>query len=471
MHEKTALLIPDALTDARVAEADSLGRPGAYIALPLSVRDEEFGAIGIEFDTSREFESRDVTLARGIARQIAVALANARQFTLLQSLRRHGLQIASKLHLDEVLSEVAGDAAALVGADAAALYFLDSTRSALVATGIEGPHPEVAKEFPRLEVTEEPWSSLLRDVAVAIGPLRSTAGPVTAVAAAVPSPGDGLLGAAVVFYGRDVGVGTDQIEALSVLAAHSGMAIENAQRFERQRRVSRSLQQGLLLTDMPEIESCEIATIYEPASGEADIGGDFFDVFDLPGGRFGMVVGDVSGKGAEAAAQTAMAKYMLRAFALRSPNPASVLYHLNNALSSGLVDDRFATMLYAVFEPDEYRCTLANGGHPAPLWFHRGRCEIEAINVPGSLVGAFPDQQFEQTVFTMAPGDILLAYTDGLIDVRSGSEHYGTERVEESMARHTPAPVEDLIARMQADALEFGHPTDDTVMFAFGIKE
>lgn len=472
MRDNTALLIPDARGDGRVSEADTAATSlGAYIALPLSVRNEEFGAIGIEFDAPRAFPSRDVTLARGIARQIAVALANARQFGLLQSLRRHGLQIASKLRLHEVLAEVARDAAELVGADAAALYFLDSTRRALVATVAQGPRKAVAEAFPRFDVTEEPWDSLLGDVAVQIGSLESDTGPVTAAAAAVPTPGAALMGAAVAFYARETSVGNDQIEALSVLAAHSGMAIENAQRFERQRRVARSLQDGLLLTDMPSIGSCDIATIYEPASGEADIGGDFFDVFDLPNGRFGLVVGDVSGKGAEAAAQTAMAKYMLRAFALRSSSPASVLFHLNNALSSGLAEDRFATLLYAVYEPEGYRCTIANGGHPAPLLYRKDRSEVTSIEAPGSLIGAFHDQQFEQSSFEMAPGDVLLAYTDGLLDVRSGNEHYGRERVEESMKRHAPMPVRELVDEMQADALAFGQPTDDMVMFALGVKD
>jgi GAF domain-containing protein len=471
MQSRNALLIPDAAAEGRFSEADTAAWDlAAYIALPLTIRDEDFGAIGIEFPDARPFESRDVTLARGIARQISVALANARQFTLLQSLRRHGLQVASRLRLDQVLAEVARDAADLVGADASALYFLDSTRTNLVATGAQGPHPKVAEAFPQLDVTAEPWHALLGDAAVQVAPLAGPQGTVTAVAAAVPSPGVALFGAAVVFYDRETTVGSDHLEALSVLAAHSGMAIENAQRFERQRRVARSLQRGLLLTDMPKLDSCRVATIYEPASGEADIGGDFFDVFDLPDGRFAVVVGDVSGKGAEAAAQTAMAKYMLRAFALRSSGPASVLYHLNNALAHGFAEDRFATLLYAVFEGEARRCTIASGGHPAPLVYRAALQGVERIATSGSLVGAFEDQQFEQQSFEMSPGDVFVAYTDGLLDVRSDGDTYGSRRVEESLARHAGRPAQEIVKGMQDDALSFGTATDDMVVFALTTK-
>ncbi|MDQ3878919.1 MAG: SpoIIE family protein phosphatase, partial [Actinomycetota bacterium] len=168
-------------------------------------------------------------------------------------------------------------------------------------------------------------------------------------------------------FSRPLTADAEEIEALAVLAGQGAMAIENARRFERQRAVARSLQKGLLLTETPKLEGIEIGALYEAAAGEADVGGDFYDVFELTDGTYALVVGDVSGKGAAAAAQTAMAKYMLRAFATRNPTPSSVLFHLNNALVQSFEEDRFTTIVYAVLDAATGQVVLARGGHPPPL--------------------------------------------------------------------------------------------------------
>ncbi|MDQ4124663.1 MAG: serine/threonine-protein phosphatase, partial [Actinomycetota bacterium] len=231
--------------------------------------------------------------------------------------------------------------------------------------------------------------------------------------------------------------------------------------------VARSLQEGLLATELPEMEGYESAAVYEPASGEADIGGDFFDVFDLSDGSFAIVVGDVSGKGAEAAAYTAMAKYMLRAFAIRNAQPASVLYHLNNALVTGFGEDRFATLMYALFDPEARKLTIAVGGHPPPLIYRASTDEVEPVTVSGSIVGAFEDMAFDQSSFTLGPHDVMLAFTDGLVEARRGDELYGRERVIESLCEHAPgASAERVTENVFADAKSFGEINDDTVVFA-----
>jgi phosphoserine phosphatase RsbU/P len=184
-------------------------------------------------------------------------------------------------------------------------------------------------------------------------------------------------------------------------------------------------------------------------------------------GGVGVVVGDVSGKGAEAAAQTAMAKYMLRAFAMRSPRPASVLHHLNNALVQSMGEDRFTTVVYALFEPDEKKCEVAVGGHPPPLHYRRAEGDVLDIRLHGSILGAFRDESYASQVLEMHPGDALVAFTDGLVEARSGDELYGRSRVKESLARHgTTASAQDLVRLIHDDARSFGHMGDDTIVFA-----
>ncbi|HVL64550.1 MAG TPA: PP2C family protein-serine/threonine phosphatase, partial [Actinomycetota bacterium] len=205
--------------------------------------------------------------------------------------------------------------------------------------------------------------------------------------------------------------------------------------------------------------------VYEPASHDAEIGGDFFDVFDLGEGIVGIVVGDVSGKGAEAAAQTAQAKYMLRAFAIRNASPASVLYHLNNALVHGFAEDRFATCMFGVFDTNSSTGQIALAGHPPPLVFRRDGT-VETFELPGTILGMFEDQQFEQTSFHLDQGDVFVAYTDGLTEARRDKELYGIERVSRQLARCAGDPSCDVARTLYEDAQSFGEVTDDTVVFA-----
>jgi serine phosphatase RsbU (regulator of sigma subunit) len=291
-----------------------------------------------------------------------------------------------------------------------------------------------------------------------------------AVAAPIPGSGGTLIGAVAVLYSRSITFRPEDAEALNVLAAQAAMAIENAHRFERQRRMARSLQEGLLSTDMPDIDGCDFGAVYEAAGGEADIGGDFFDVFDLPEGKYALVVGDVSGKGAEAAAQTAMAKYMLRAFAIRNSTPSSVLFHLNNAMERDLAEDRFATLVYGVIDPVTREVSISRAGHPGPLVYRKEAQTVDVVETPGGLLGVFPDQQFESTTLQLTDGDVLLAFTDGLVEARRGDELFERERVIESLISHASQGMKPsaIAQAVYDDAKEFGTVTDDTVVFAIG---
>lgn len=469
LKERAPLLVPDATQDERVMSVDIQHRHiGAYMGIPLVRWGEEFGGLALEYDEPRDFKPKDLALARGIARQVGVALVNARRFSLLAGLRAFGLRVASKLRLPEVIDEVSVGATELLAGDSGAVYFFDSQRSTLVAppTAIERLP---ADQLVRIDLAQEPWKDLAEGHAVTVPDLKLEGEGLdlwTIVAA--PIPGDGIVvGAVLVFFNRSIELAPDETEALSVLAGQASMSIENAKRYERQRRVARSLQQGLLLSDLPTLEGCDVAAVYDPASGQADIGGDFYDVFDLPDGRYAVVVGDVSGKGAESAALTAMAKYMLRAFAIRNPAPSSVLFHLNNALSHDFEDERFVTLVYGLLDPAARRCIFGLAGHPPPLIFRDASNSVETIELQGSILGVFEDEQFQQETFTFGDEDVFLAFTDGLLEARNDGEFYGRRRIErglEEVARGSSA--EAITKRLLDNAKEFGSISDDTVVFA-----
>lgn len=475
IQEGAPLLIEDCLSDPRIDPEDArrLDVRG-FACIPLMRWGEQFGAIGLEYIEPRAFGDRDATLVRGISKQIGVAIGNARRFHLMSGLRAFGVALASRLSLTSVIAQVAWGAASLLEGDVAGVYFVDASNRALVASGGIDPDDALASDFARLDLEVDPWRGLAQGRAlVAREIMREDGSTISAVAAPIPGDDSPFLGAVVVFFDRPMAVGPDETEALNVLAGQAGMAIDNANRFERQRRVSRSLQAGLLSSEMPELEGFEIAAVYEPASGEADVGGDFFDVYGLGDDRYAVVVGDVSGKGAEAAARTAMAKYMLRAFTMRNPNPASALYYLNNALAQDLEADRFATLVYGVFDLTTRRWTIARGGHPPPLLYKAASGDVIAYEeLIGSILGAFEDMEFEEGSFVMEPGDVLLLYTDGLIEARSESGvFYGRKRIEEALRRHAPSmATADLTLTLYQDAQAFGEIGDDTVVFAMKCR-
>jgi GAF domain-containing protein len=470
LQDGTPLLIPNALNDPLISgEAAKQRSLGAYIGIPLHRWGQDFGALGVEYVEPRTFGAKDAALARGIARQVGVALANARRFNLLQSLRRFGLRSGSQLRLANVVNEAAVGAKELMSAGGAAVYFFDSQNNDLVASASVGLSDESAALLARIDVTRAPWRDLMEGQTVFVSNLReilgSDAAPASAVGAIVPGTGPATMGAVFVFYRKSAHLGPEEIEALNVAAAQSATAIENARRFERQRRVARSLQSGLMAGDMPTMVGCEIGAVYEPA--ESDVGGDFFDSFELDAGKVALVVGDVAGKGAEAAALTAQAKYMLRAFAMRNPAPSSVLFHLNNALVQGMAEDRFTTAVYGVLDPESRICQLALGGHPSPLVYRSETGKIQVPNLTGSLIGAFEDQQYESVTIKMQPGDVLLAYTDGLLEARNNDDLYGRDRISESLKKHAPGKSAKELARaIYEDAQAFGALVDDTVVFA-----
>ena len=470
LAEKTPLLVGDVIADGRIPRERATARKvGAVIGLPLLRWGENFGALGIEFLHPRRFGAKDAALARGIARQVGVALANARRFNLLQGLRAFGLLVGTQASLPSVISTTAHAAGDLLGGDGATLYFLDSQHDDLVAASGYGLGLG-SEKLSRIGLSVEPWDALSRGETVSVQ-LRETLEdddiPSCGVYAGIPGLEAPLVGAVAVYFSRSAAVGTDEVEALNVLAAQAGTAIENVRRFERQRRVARSLQSGLMTTETPDMKRCQFGAVYEAASSDSDVGGDFFDLFELPDNRVGLVVGDVSGKGAEAAAQTAMAKYMLRAFALRNPAPASVLFHLNNALVQGLPEDRFTTVLYGLLHPEDRCVQIALGGHPAALVYRAASQEVEIVAPEGSILGAFEEQQFDSAVVDLEEGDVLLAFTDGLLETRSDEELYGRDRIAQSLVRHAHNPDAKALARaIYDDAAAFGNVSDDTVVFA-----
>ncbi|MET7574543.1 SpoIIE family protein phosphatase [Streptomyces sp. NPDC005492] len=240
------------------------------------------------------------------------------------------------------------------------------------------------------------------------------------------------------------------------------------------------LQQSLLPDTLPVVPGMETAAYYHTASPDR-LGGDFYDVFPIDGKRFGFFLGDVCGKGPQAAAITSLTRYTLRAAALHDPDPVSALTILNKVLheryTSGSNDPRYCTAVFGTVEPDsdigQVAVHLASGGHP-PVIIARADGTADFLPTPGGLlVGVLPTARFTAATTALAPGDTLLLYTDGLTEARTGEDRtslYGDEALLAFAAEHAGKPPPAVIQAL-ADLLHsFGEGLDDdTALLALGV--
>jgi PAS domain S-box-containing protein len=204
------------------------------------------------------------------------------------------------------------------------------------------------------------------------------------------------------------------------LGRRAALALENARLYAATRHIARTLQQSLLPRALPEIPGTHLAARYRAAAEGQDVGGDFYDVFPIAEGRWGIAIGDVCGKGPEAAALTALARYTIRAVADRGPG--TTLSLLNDAVlrAGEEASERFLTALFAEMstDGDTVVLDLAVGGHPPPFVVrHEGA--VELLNAGGPLVGVIPDVAYEPVHLELGVGDKLVLYTDGLGDARA----------------------------------------------------
>ncbi|SMD21677.1 SpoIIE family protein phosphatase [Kibdelosporangium aridum] len=238
-------------------------------------------------------------------------------------------------------------------------------------------------------------------------------------------------------------------------------------------RLASTLQQTLLPPSLPDVPGLEIASYYHPASTD-QVGGDYYDLFALSDDRWGFFLGDVSGKGADAAVVTSLTRYTMRASATRDPNPVTVLRDLNTALNREFSgpDLRFSTAITGLLVPDSdgFAVTLATGGHP-PALLIRADGTAAYQHIPGGqLIGPLRDAYFADIQLRIGPGDALLLYTDGLIEARTAHGRYNEQALLEYTANLAPTTATGLVNELTRLLAGFGSGLDDdTALLALSV--
>jgi GAF domain-containing protein len=445
--------------------------PPAAVVLPLVAR-FPLGALSIGFGTERRFSEEDLSLFAALAEQCATALDRA---TLYEAEReaRDSLEylfeatrvMTSTQDPREVVARMAEMAVPRLG-DVCAVYVPRAQHLVVAALALDGP-PELAEQLraaPPLPVAADVPAAISYRTGLAVleAPLeadgqdrvdpgavlrRAGLGPLSSTAAVPLVSGGRIIGVMAVGYGRS-GRSHRQadISTLRSLAGRVAVCMDNARRYTEQREAARLLSTALLPAGFPALAGYHFDAHYVPASG--DVCGDWYEADTLPDGGLLVGIGDAAGHGVEAASLMAELRHGARALAAVEEDPGAILGHLARRLSQG--SDSYATACYLNIDPASGAAVWASAGHPPALHITQGRVEVldRPIGPPlGSPVaGAYP-----KSSLSIAPGDLLLLYTDGLIERRGGDLSLQLDELVEAVSALAArgAPAEDLAGTLR----------------------
>ncbi|MFI7585700.1 histidine kinase N-terminal 7TM domain-containing protein [Spongisporangium articulatum] len=243
-----------------------------------------------------------------------------------------------------------------------------------------------------------------------------------------------------------------------------------------QTRLSGVLRQSLMPASLPEVAGLRLAARYRPAPG-GEVSGDFYDVHPTDDGRWAFVLGDVSGKGPHAAVVTSTARHTVRTLSAQGWGPRDVLEQLNRALVSAEDPERFCTAVYGQVDPPtvtgNVRVHLALGGHPPPL-VRRPDGSVTSVGRPGTVLGMQTRVRLDEVTLDLAVGDLLLAYTDGVTETRSGDALFGEDRLACALAEAagdgTATLADAAVESVLGSLARFGPARDDVALLALVVS-
>src|SRR5215203_760724 len=255
----------------------------------------------------------------------------------------------------------------------------------------------------------------------------------------------------------------ERTEQLKSAMAKQQEVAQERERTEQELRVARMIQHTLLPKSLPELEGHQIAVYHQPAR---EVGGDFYDFLDLPDGRLGLIVGDVSGKGVPAAIVMAITRTLLRAaYRMGSPAPGEILEQVNNILYRDIPPNMFVTCLAALLDSRTGRLQYANAGHDLPYVRHADG--VGRLRARGMPLGLMPNMSYEQKEITLEPGESILLYSDGLVEAHNPQrEMFGFPRMQGFVGAHPDAAtlIDSLLAELERFTGEEWEQEDDITL-------
>jgi GAF domain-containing protein/anti-sigma regulatory factor (Ser/Thr protein kinase) len=456
----------------------------SLLGVPLLVEGRVLGVLHVGSLTPRTFTADDRDLLQLAADRAALAIEHARLYEQERAARQAAERASQRLESlqsvtdatlaylpqDDLLAALLSRITEALGVDTAAILLLEPDGAMLRARAAKGLEEEV-RQGVRIPVgrgfagriAAESRAVTIDDVdhADILNPILRETG--------IRS----LLGVPLLVEGRVLGVlhvgsltrrnfTTDDRDLLQLAADRAALAIEHARLYE-QRRLAEAIQRRLLPDELPSIPGLELASAYRPASGES-LGGDWYDAFELSGGRIALAVGDVVGHGLAAAAVMAQLRAALRAYAVEE-HPAAGVVERVNALMWQLGPTAMTTLAYLVLDPAEESLELVNAGHPPPLVIARDG-EVSYLPLQGGIaLGASSLATYHSETFAFATGSKVVLYTDGLVERPGTVIDEGIARLAEAVDGVGTDP-EALCDHLLATLVPDGNVSDDVALLA-----
>src|SRR6266849_10923901 len=442
-----AVLVGDVSQDPRYIS--SVPNVRSELAVPLIVKNRVIGVIDIESPLPDHFTKDHEQLLTLIASRMAVGIENARLYTRISRQARTLLllneiarELTSILNLDEVLKRVGELLSRLIDYQMFSILLLDGAGEKLqhrfslrFQENIQLKHDIPLGKGVVGYAAEQKQAVLVRDVKK--DPRYIETNPETRSELAVPLIyKDKVIGVLDLEHTRRGFFTEEHKRTIMTLAAQIAIAIENARlyeqialqerRLERDLSLARELQMRLLPQARPKLAHLDVAAKFVPARA---IGGDLYDFIPYSMSRLGLVIGDVSGKGAPAAIYAALVSGILRSHAPIEPGPSEMLSAVNLSLAERRIEAQFVSLIYAVWDDEHRMLTVSNSGLPRPIYVHGGKNEV--IEATGLPLGLFDEADYDEFEFRMKPGEMFVFFSDGILDARNrNGELFGRGRVE-----------------------------------------
>lgn len=261
------------------------------------------------------------------------------------------------------------------------------------------------------------------------------------------------------------------------LAYRCALAADNARLYRGRSEIARVLQRSLLPPHLPEIPGVEVGAEYLSVEEASEVGGDFYDLINTVEDGWICAIGDVRGKGVEAASVTALARYTIRAVTLKNDKPSEVLAALNEAMLRQLPEDRFCTAACIRLEPQDdslgVGVDVSRAGHPSPLLVSP-EGTVEEVGCSGRVLGVFPEAELKDTSLRLIPGEALVLYTDGVTEARSpDGDFFGEGRLRHLLSSCAGCDAVTFARRIKSVVLDFqeGYPRDDLAILVLRASD
>jgi sigma-B regulation protein RsbU (phosphoserine phosphatase) len=238
---------------------------------------------------------------------------------------------------------------------------------------------------------------------------------------------------------------------------------ENERRLEREMKIAREIQRQLMPDEFPSLPPLQMAVLFKPV---AQLGGDLYDWISFDDGRLAIVIGDVAGKGAPAALYGALSSGVIRTRAGRKYPPGQMLELVNKTLYQRPIEGQYVAVTYAIYEPKTRTIAMANSGLPYPLLVRAGQPTF--LDIGGIPLGLFPDSRYEETELQLQTGDVLVFYSDGVVEMRNDAgDEFGLKRLADAVRNNHEKTCDEIVKAVSAALAEFigrVRPSDDRTM-------